>query len=281
MDEHIIEGPGKTKLRINNGKVVEVGEPQISYCPLFHKYRGIEKLNSETIKENIQFRIDDFGMCTKNRELRMKDFLSFGISETISTLLNENIIDCAIMVCEGCGTVIIDEAELAQGVGGRVSGLVSTTPISELIKEIGEDKVWDKKNANINQIEGGKLAIKNGYKNIAVTIAFPEDAKKLRELEKEMNKENKNIKIYIFGVHTTGLSLEESKEMFNYADVITACASKTMREIANDKAIFTVGQSIPIYAATEKGKEFLKLRLNKIGGSKPKKDNPKIPYPLI
>ena len=41
-----------------------------------------------------------------------------------------------------------------------------------------------------------------GYKNIAVTIVSPEDAKKLREIESE----NKDIKIYIFAAHVTQLS---------------------------------------------------------------------------
>ena len=47
------------------------------------------------------------------------------------------------------------------------------------------------------------------------------------------------------------------------------------------ESIKTVGQSIPIYAKTKKGKEFLEMRLEKIGGEKPKKENPDLPYPLI
>ena len=41
MDEHIIEALGKTRVRIKDGKVVEVGEPKIDYCPIFDKYRVI------------------------------------------------------------------------------------------------------------------------------------------------------------------------------------------------------------------------------------------------
>ncbi|MDP3624888.1 MAG: DUF2099 family protein, partial [Methanobacteriaceae archaeon] len=93
MDEHVIEAMGKAKIIVKDGKVVDVGDPQIDYCPLFHKYRGIEKLDSESIKKNIEFRINDFGMCSPERNLKMKDFLSFGISETISTLLEEKIVD--------------------------------------------------------------------------------------------------------------------------------------------------------------------------------------------
>ena len=69
--------------------------------------------------------------------------------------------------------------------------------------------------------------------------------------------------------------------LFDVCDVATACASKYMRDIGEAESIKTVGQSIPIFARTENGKKFLELRLERIGGEKPKKDNPDLPYPLI
>jgi putative methanogenesis marker protein 8 len=280
MDEHIIEAMGKAKITIQDGKVIKVEEPLIEYCPLFHKHRGIAKLDKESIKKNMEFRINDFGMCSPNREVKMKDFLSFGISEILSTLLNENVIDCAIMVCEGCGTVIITDGEMAQGVGGRVSGLMKTAPIKEVIEKIGMNNILDPKLALIDQIEGVKSAISKGYNNIAVTIANSNDGKILRELEKEYKENHRKINIYIFSVHTTGVNEEEAEKLFNYCDIITACASKAIREIGDKIATKQVGESIPIYAATKKGKKFLELRVGKIGGMKPKKD-PKSPEPLI
>ena len=277
MSEHIIEALGLSKVTVKNGKVIDVTEPQVEYCPLFHKYQGIEKLTKEKIAENIQFRIDDFGMCTPNRQLRMKDFLSFGISEILSTLLGEDEIDCAIMVCEGCGTVIITESEMAQGVGGRVSGLVETSPIPELFKEIGEDNIVDTKTAKIDQVEGIKLAIDKGYKNIAVTIALAGDIDRINKLKEE----NPDVNIFVFVVHTSKRTPEEARKLFDGCDVATGCASKNMREIGNKYSLKTVGQSIPIFSKTEAGKRFIEMRLDKIGGEKPKKDNPKLPYPLI
>ena len=277
MDKHVIEALGRARITVQDGKVVDVGEPKIEYCPLFHKHRGIEKLTEKEIRNNIQFRIDDFGMCKSNRQLRLKDFLSFGISEILSTLLNEDFIDCAVMVCEGCGTVIVTESELAQGVGGRVSGLVETSPIPELIEEFSPNHIFDSENATIDQVEGFKLAIENGYKNIAVTITFPEDGIILRELEKEYD----DVNLYLFAVHTTGLTREESELIFDVSDVVTACANKHLRDIADEEEIFSVGSSIPIYAGSEKGEEFIKLRLDKIGGPKKKTGNSRHPYPLI
>ena len=119
MSEHIIEALGLSKVTIKDGKVVDVTEPEITYCPLFDHHKGIKKLTKEEIAKNMQFRIDDFGMCTPQRVLRMKDFLNFGISEIMSTLLEKNEIDSVVMVLEGCGTLIVNEPELVQGIGGK------------------------------------------------------------------------------------------------------------------------------------------------------------------
>jgi len=276
VDEHVMEALGRARIVIKNGRVVEVGDPQIKYCPLFHKYRGIEKIDPQAIEENMNFRIEDFGMCTPQRKLKMNDFLSFGISETLGTLLEEDMIECAVIVCEGCGTVIIEDPELIQGIGGRISGIISTSPIPEIINVLGADKVLDTKNAEINQVNGVLKAIKQGYHKITVTVASAADARELREIERE----NPGVDIYIFAVHTTGIRRDEAAELFKHADVITSCASKHLRELANQNQVFSVGASIPIYAATDNGEKFLKIRIEKIGGLKEKK-NPRIPDPLI
>ena len=277
MSEHIIEALGLSQITIKDGKVVDVTEPEVEYCPLFDHHRGIKKLTKEVIAENIQFRIDDFGMCTAKRQLHMKDFLSFGISEIMCTLLDEGEIDCVVMVLEGCGTVIVTEPELVQGIGGRVSGLVKTSPIPELVPEIGEDNIVNTKTAEINQIEGIKNAINQGCKNIAVTVALASDIDGINRLKAE----NPDVNIYVFVVHTSKRSAEDARKLFDGCDVATGCASKNMREIGYGESVKIVGQSIPIFAKTEAGKRFLEMRLDKIGGEKPKKDDPDLPYPLI
>ena len=274
MDEHVIEALGKTRVRIKNGKVIEVGEPKIDYCPIFDKYRGVKKFTPETVKENIEFRMKDFGMCTKDRTVRMKDFLSFGVSEILSTLIIEGEIDCVVSVCEGCGTVILTDPEIVQGTGGRVSGLLCTSPYENIIDEVGRENVLDPENASIDQIKGTLKAIEMGYKRIAVTIVAAEDAKKLRKMETE------DIKIFIFAAHVTQISQNDAKIIFDNADVVTGCASKYIREIGKEEECYSAGASIPIYGVTESGKKFLKMRIDKIGGLKEKK-NPKLPNPLI
>ena len=276
MDEHIIEALGRTRVVVRDGEVVEVGEPKINYCPIFDKNRGIKEITSEAVRKNIEFRIKDFGMCTPERKLRMKDFLSFGVSETLSTLLDENMIDCAVIVSEGCGTVILTDPEFVQGMAGRISAFISTTPITQIIETIGPENVLNPETAEINQIKGVLKAINMGYKNIAVSIVSTEDAKKLRNIEKD----NKNVNIYIFAAHVTEMSEEDAKTLFDTADVITSCASKYINEVGNKREVFKVGVSVPIFGATETGEKFLKTRLEKIGGLKDK-PHTKIPDPLI
>jgi len=276
MDEHVIEALGKAKVKVKNGKVVEVGEPKIDYCPIFDKYRGIKKLTPKTIKENIEFRIEEFGMCTEDRTMRMQDFLSFGVSEILTTLIEEGEIDAVVSVCEGCGTVILTEPDLVQGTGGRVSGLVSTCPIDKLMEEVGRDKVLNPDNASIDQIAGTLKAIDMGYKMIAVTIVSAADALKLREIETE----HEGVNIFIFVAHVTEMTEENAVTIFNNADVVTGCASKYIRQIGQEKEYFVAGDSIPIFGVTESGEHFLELRIKKIGGIKDKKDA-KIPKPLI
>ena len=276
QDEHVIEAMGKSRIVIKKGKVTEVGEPKIDYCPLFDKYRGIKKLDSKSIAENIEFRIDDFGMCTPDRVIRMKDFLSFGVSEILSTLIEDGLIDSVVAVCEGCGTVILTESELVQGIGGRVSGLVSTTPIPEVMESLGSENILDPEQCTIDQIKGVLKAVDMGYKNIAVTIVSADDAKKLRELGNDL----KDINIYIFVVHTTGLSMKDAEVLFENADIITGCASKCTRNTGHERNTYSVGASIPIFGVTETGKKFIERRIEKIGGLKSKKDA-KLPDPLI
>ncbi len=66
----------------------------------------------------------------------------------------------------------------------------------------------------------------------------------------------KKINIYIFSVHNTGIKREGCEQLFEYCDVITSCASKDIRDIGDEKSKKKVGESIPIYAATNKGKYF-------------------------
>ncbi len=253
MDKHIIEALGKTKVVIENGKVIEVGEPQVNYCPLFFKMRGIEEFTSDVVRQNMEFRIKDFGMCTPDREMRMKDFLSFGVSELLGMSVARGMLDCAVLVCDGAGTAVVSEPELIQGIGGRISGIISTTPIEAIIDTIGRDRVLDPSTAAIDQLRGVDLALKLGFKRIGVTISAASDASSIRKKYGQ--------KVAIFAVHGSGRTLEDADTLFDNCDVITACGSKNIRAVAKERKLFQVGNKVPIFASSLWGEMLLKHRL--------------------
>src|SRR5208337_1421552 len=123
------------------------------------------------------------------------------VSEIICTAIRQKRVDAAVLVCEGCGTVVITDPDMVQGIGGRVSGLVSTTPIPELIKRIGPEYVLDPKTARIDQVAGVKKAIDMGFKNIAVSIINGSVAQQIKEIEKE----HSGVNVFTFVVHVTGM----------------------------------------------------------------------------
>lgn len=179
-DKHVIEALGKTRVTIENGKVSNVEKPLIEYCPIFAKYRNIEEITPELVRENIQFRIDDFGMCTKNRQIKCL-ICYVGISEILRSNLEVGNIDCVVGHVK-VGTLLMTDADIVQGVGGRVSGLVSTTPIPEVMEKIGIENVLDAQTAQLNPIKGLEKAINEGYKNIAITILPSPLIKKLENM---------------------------------------------------------------------------------------------------
>ncbi|XRP96814.1 methanogenesis marker 8 protein [Methanocaldococcus sp. 16A] len=252
MSRHVMEALGKAKVIVENGKVVEITEPEIKYCPLFAKHRGIKEITKESIKENIEFRIKDFGLFTKDRIVEESKYIvPFGASEILMSALKRKAIDVAVIVADCAGTVITANPKLVQGLCGRISGIIETSPIPEVIERIekSEGIVLDKKTAEINQFKGVKKAIELGYKKIAVTVTNLEDAKRCKSLE------NDEIKILTFGVHTTGI--EENEEIAKYFDLITACASKVLREKLKGKIKAQIGKTIPIFALSDFGKEIL------------------------
>lgn len=279
-DHHVIEALGKTEVVIENGEVVSIGEPLVEYCPIFDKIDNAKQLDKDFIKWNMEKRIREFGMCTADRVVKMPDMMSFGISEILKTNRELGLIDCVVGVCEGVGTLLITDPEIIQGVGGRVSALVSTTPIPEVIEKVGTENVLNPETADLDPIKGLEMAIEKGFKNIAVTILPSKTVKELREYPSP-----DDVNVYIFVAHTTNASDEEAQIVFENADVVTACASDKIRDYAEKEEVYYSGSKVPIFAVTEKGREFLDNRLKKIGKPLTIKDYPlnreTHPHPLI
>ena len=260
-DKHVIETLGKVRVVIENGEITEVGSSEMKYCPMFHAMHGVEELNEEFIRKNINFRIEDFGMCTPQRIIEMDDLVTVGISEILKTNMEKGNIDCVVGACDGAGTVIMTNPRVVQGVGGRVSGLVSTTPIPEVIKKL-EDRdsiVLNSKTAELNQFEGLKIALEKGYKNIAITILPSPMIEEIRNYPV-----GEDVNVYIFVAHTTGCSPDEVEMIFENSDIVTACASKAISEYADEHKPYYYGVKVPIFCASEDGRRFLDIRLEHI-----------------
>ena len=279
-DRHVIEALGKAEVVIENGKITYIGEPVVDYCSIFDNGQHNGDLTKEFIKSNINKRIDEFGMCTPQRSIDVEDTMSFGTSETLKTNMINGNVDCVVGACEGVGTLLIDDAELVQGVGGRVSALISTTPIDEVMDKVGRENVLNPETAELNPLKGLEMAIERGYKNIAITIIPTEMVKDLRQYPKP-----EDVNIYIFVAHTTNVSKKEAEMLFDYADVISGCSSINIRETAEERKPYYAGKKVPLYAVTENGKRLLNERLEYIGYElcerKYPQDFTKSPKPLI
>lgn len=261
-DRHVIETLGKVEVVIENGEITSVGSSEMTYCPMFHAMHGVDELNEEFIRKNINFRIEDFGMCTPDRVVEMDDAVTVGISEILKTNMEKGNIDCVVGACDGAGTLLMTNPRVVQGVGGRVSGLISTTPIPEVIKKLEErdSVILDPKTAELNQLEGLKLALDRGYKNIAVTILPSPMVEKIRNYPVD-----DDVNIYIFVAHTTGIEQDKVGMLFDNADIVTACASKAISDYADKYEPYYYGVKVPIFCASEDGRRLLDIRLEKIG----------------
>jgi len=251
-DEHIIEAIGKCRVVVRDGKVVEVGKPIIADCPLAKRFAfPVPEITPEAIRANIEHRIRAFGMCTPTREVMdTRAFVGFGASELISFGIQSGHLDAAVIACDGAGTVVATLPAMVQGIGGRMSGLVSTSPHPSVIERIEQNGgyVLDPISARMDQQSGVALAHLKGFRRIAVTVALPSDAEAIRLAYPDT---------VIIAVHVSGLTRVEAARFVDASDLVTSCASKPIREIAGPLALVQAGISIPVFAMTPAGKTLI------------------------
>lgn len=252
LGEHVMEMLGKSRVVVRDGKIVDASEPMVSYCPLFFKLRGIKNITKDEVIKNVEFRMKDFGLFTERRIVEDNQiYASFGASEIFSRCLKRGFLDAVVIAADCAGTVITNNPNLVQGLGGRLSGLVKTSPVKEVMKKIERaGGVVVDEDARICQVDGVKVAVNMGYKKIGVTLTDPEDAKLCRKIERQ-----EGVKILKFAVHTTGVDLDGERIL--QFDLITLCASKKLRSAIGEFAKAQAGDKIPIVAVSNFGKEAL------------------------
>lgn len=259
VDEHVIEAVGMTRVVIRDGTVVETGEPKIRSCPLAKRFANpVDPITSEAVAANISSRIQRFGMCTRDRIVLDKEtFVLFGASELMNTGLRTGTLDAAVIACDGAGTVIVRSPEMVQGIGGRMSGLVSTTPYPEVIARIEAEGgvVVNPDTAEMDALAGLAKAKEMGWTKTAVTIAGFQ-----HELAEEIREKYPEALIIV--VHTSSVSsLENAMRLARAADLVFSCASKYVREAAASTALIQGGVGVPVFATSKAGKMLIMERL--------------------
>lgn len=265
-------------LRENNElKAVHSTPIPIKYCPLMIKLlkevagnyvddllKTLEtndiKLQEKCMCKLINETVIKTGYFDTNRPLNSCEAnVLFGASETMSSAFKNNLIDAAVIVSNNLGTIITTNEFNTQGAVKRMTGLFYTTASKDIIDIANDSGIIPifPFSGKIDQLEGVKEAIRRGYKKVAVSVAANDNY-----LHEEIKKlETNEIKIYKFGLCSTGISKETAEKMKNNADVIWSCASKYVKEIIEPNAIAQVGIKIPVHIMTKNGWEIVKNHL--------------------
>jgi putative methanogenesis marker protein 8 len=252
MSEHLLE-MAKALVRIKDGKIEVLTDPGVRCCPLRKSIYGIEEESRETVERVLQEHMKELGMYSPNRILELQEKpVAFGASEILADAMMQGLVDGAVVVCEGAGTVVVSRPEVLQAIGAHMTDLVKTEPIREI-----QDGLESRgclpldRRCTIDQVRGLERAAAEGFEKIAVTIAGPaaSDGKRLRQLGQTLGRQP-----FILAVHTTGITEAQAQMLAESCDLVWSCASKAVREIVGKDAMLQMGIAIPVFALTDAGK---------------------------
>jgi len=244
------------RVRVRGGEVEVLTEPAIRSCPLRRDLYGIKIESKETVKKVLEEHMAELGMYGPRRVLELENKpVSFGASEILSDALSEGLVDAAVLVCEGAGTVVAAKPEVLQAIGAHMTGLVRTEPIEEIQAGL-EDRgcILIDRQGRVDQIQGFERAAEAGYRRIAVTVAGhrADEALELRKRKRAMG-----AGATILAVHTTGISISEAQVLAECCDLVWSCASRAVREVVGGRALMQIGIAIPVFALTPMGKRLI------------------------
>jgi len=242
-------------VRISEKGVEVLTEPTVEYCPLHEALYGTKKIDAEAVRKSVEMKIAGFGFCCRDRVFDAEPVVAYGASEMMHVWLEKGLIDCAVVACDGAGTVITTNGRLVQSIGARLTGMIKTSPIQEIIERIEADDgvVLYKDSARIDQIEGVKRAFDLGFKHVAVSIAGFQ-AKAISEIRNF--EASAKADVLVFSVCNTCVGNADVEQIAK-ADIACASASEILRTEIGDKALLQLGVTIPVYALTEKGKKLV------------------------
>ena len=264
------------RVRISEKGIEVLSEPLVEHCPLHEALYGTKHIDVEAVRKSVKTKIAGFGFCCRNRVFDAEPIVAYGASEMMRVWLEKKLVDCAVVVCEGAGTVITTNGRLVQGIGARLTGIIKTSPVREVIERIGADGgvVLDKASARIDQFEGVRRAFDVGFKRVAVSVAgFQAKAiSEIRDFEAAAG-----LDVLVFSVCNTCVGKTDVEHIAK-ADVVCASASKLLRMEIGSKALLQLGVTIPVYASTEKGKRLVLAYLAEFGDKLVVFRTSKLPY---
>ena len=260
MAEHLVEMAGAL-VRVTDGEIEVLTDPKVKWCPLRSGLYGIGEESKETVEAVLRGHMEELGMYGPDRVLELTERpVSFGASEMIADAMRSGLVDAAVVVCEGAGTVVAARPEVVAASGAHMTGLVKTEPIEEVqsgLLERGCILLDDR--GTIDQVEGYSRALAAGFERVVVTItgrrAF--EAEEIRKTAVASACGQAGGGPVIFAVHNLGVSEEGARLLAETCDVVWACASRPVREVVGRRAKLQIGVSIPVYALTERGKRLV------------------------
>jgi putative methanogenesis marker protein 8 len=247
-DLHITRALGAVVV-ISNGEVIDVDwSGALRSCPMQAWFGSAEPA------EYVRRKMQEFGHFRCSRETQRDDIVvPYGTSEMFMMAMKHDVVDIAITVSDGAGSIITDNPSVVQGVGARMNGVFYTTPIKEVIERYRDLGCIVFDDARIDQARAVRTAAAAGYSRIAVTVNgfYGESYKAVRSLEQELG-----IDIMLAAVCSTGVGEERARELTTYADIGWSCASRSVRHLARS-AILQLTYGIPIFAYSRRGLELM------------------------
>ncbi|NPB01859.1 MAG: DUF2099 family protein [Methanopyri archaeon] len=256
---HVMECHGRVPVKVTwkDGEVTveATGEPSVEECPLMSHKEGYGKLSRKSAENHVLKLIEEIGAFTPRRKvIDCEPYVSFGVSESLSTALQYGLLDAVVLVSDCLGTVVTDKPALVQGLGGRISGIVETDPVPEVVEKV------ESKGAvvleRIDQEEGLETALEEGFERVAVTVTDPETAVALKEAHDT---------VFLAAVHVSDVEDHEAETLVDSCDLVTGCPGPAA-ELAGKRSLLQAGEGIPVHAMTGWGVDVMLARIRELTG---------------
>lgn len=251
----------KASVVVQDGVIDVLTDPKLKKCHLRSRGFGHDTESRETVRDVLQKHMDKLGLFSDHRVLELSDAtIATGASETLADSLRNGILDCAVTVCDGAGTVVSTNPLVVQAIGAVIPWLSETTPIrstQEGLRERGCLLLDD--DGTIDQKRGVELAAAQGFRRIGVTMVGIESATASRLHEVE---ERTGTELTILVVHNSEMTEDDCFTLLGAgADMIWGCASGAARRLIGPKAIFQMQGPVPLFVMTQRGKRCALARL--------------------